>query len=652
MFLLNLHRAIVVQEGRTLLLVFAVLFGLLAALIRGYGYGMSDQEVHIPEILRILDSGYLANDFSINSAANFGPRFYYSHTVASIARYIPLEATFATLFLLTYIATSCITALAAKDITGSTITGMVAVVLVMSLIPLHFGNNASVLWSTVVPSYLALPLSLFGIWKAITDKPVYTTCALVPAILIHPMVGLQGTTVALAAIAARRIFLMRSREGERGYMSRLFWPLSLAFAVISVETILFWVLPAYRTGAISSVEAREFIRIIAHFRHPGNLVPSSWSISNYILMGMFTFVVGTALIAFWRHKSSTEEPWEYRARQVAIGAILLIIVLAFFAGYFFVEIVPTRIVAQAYVFRLTPVFVWIGWILIAYSISYSLERGAWKSSYLLVASTLHPVTMFLYRLATLDVLRPRLHGVTQPQSVIVFVILLVLLIVGGTLLSLLLARPIRAVTALQVIPGLLAIAVIVGRPQFARLSLLSLGALLALTVTVFALDRLDVLPEIRLPVESPLPERFKNTSAVGYFQPVLTTEEAMASPRCRCSHVAELAKVARRETEPDAVFLVPSNWRNWRMFSERAVVVDGKFMPFRDEGMLEWHKRHIDVYDPDVGAGYPEDVTDLKLFELQDRYRFDYAVLPIGSGIELPILGQTEEWKLVRMKEL
>ena len=639
---MNLHRATVMPEGRTLLVVFAVLFGLLAALIRGYGYGIADQEVHIPEILRILDSSYLANDFSLNSASNFGPRFYYSHAVASMTRCVPLEAIFAVLYLIQSVSTACITALAARDITGSTITAMIAVVLVMSLIPFSFGNVASVLWFTVIPSYLALALALFALWMAISDRTAYATAAVLPAILIHPMVGLQGAVIALAALTARRIFLMLTQEGNADSMTRLFAPLVLASAIISAETILFWVLPAIRTGAILSLETEEFVRIIAHYRHPGNLVPSTWPIRDYLLMGMFTFVVLTAFVSFWRRGSKAVEPREHRARQVAVATIFITIMVAFLAGYVLVEIIPTRVVAQAYVFRLVPVFVWLGWIIVARSIADDLVRGVWSQSVPTMVSTLHPVTMFLYKLVAMtDKWTHRSRPcTTRPQSAILLVALLALLIVSGTLASAVLDNPVRAAISLLVIPGFLLITVIVARPRFVQVSLMALGSLLLLTTVVFTLDRLDILPEMRLPDGSPLPEKFENIPIVAYFQPILSTEESMVSPRCNCDELATLAAVARRETDPYAVFLIPSNWRSWRMFSRRAIVVDGKFMPFRDEGMLEWYKRHLDIYDSDLGVGYPENVTEPELLSLRDRYGFDYAVLPIHTDTQLPVVSR------------
>ena len=407
-------RALSLSESRPFLVAFAVLFGLLAALLKGYGYGMSDQEVHVPEILRILDSGYLVNDFSLNSASNFGPRFYYSHTIALIARYIPLEVIFAALFLVQAVAVSTITALAARDITGSAVTGMLSVVLVMSLVPFYWGDTASVFWVTVIPSFLALPFSMFAIWMGIRGKPIHAAVASSPAILIHPMAGIEGAMIALAAATARRLFLMRTRQGQAHSLTRPFVPILLALSIVAAETVLFWILPALSTGAVLILETEEFVQIIAHFRHPGNLVPSTWPMVSYLLAGMFTFVVLAAFMEFWRHDSQTVGLCERRARKIAIGSVFVAILSAFLMGYVFVEIIPTRVVAQAYVFRMVTVFVWLGWILIAQSISVSLMRERWSHAIPFMASALSPVTMSLYKLYTLAVRRLRISLTTPP----------------------------------------------------------------------------------------------------------------------------------------------------------------------------------------------------------------------------------------------
>ena len=55
---------------------------------------------------------------------------------------------------------------------------------------------------------------------------------------------------------------------------------------------------------------------------------------------------------------------EDRARKFAAASVFVVIMAAFLMGYIFVEVIPTRIVAQAYVYRMLPVFMWLGWILI------------------------------------------------------------------------------------------------------------------------------------------------------------------------------------------------------------------------------------------------------------------------------------------------
>ena len=100
------------------------------------------------------------------------------------------------------------------------------------------------------------------------------------------------------------------------------------------------------------------------------------------------------------------------------------------------------------------------------------------------------------------------------------------------------------------------------------------------------------------------------------------------------------------------MFLVPRDWGIWRLFAERAVVVDNVF-PFHDEHMKEWYDRYLAIYDTEQGAGYPSgyprDVTESELRELQGRYGFHYAVLPAGSNLPFRTVAVAGDWKLVRV---
>ena len=172
-------------------------------------------------------------------------------------------------------------------------------------------------------------------------------------------------------------------------------------------------------------------------------------------------------------------------------------------------------------------------------------------------------------------------------------------------------------------------------------ALVALGGALVTVSTSLALERYDVLPK-NIPGVS---------SYLSYTQPILTLDEAVDHAWRDRPHTVDLATVARENTGPEAVFLIPWgwDWQYWRLFTERAVVVDFKAFPFQDEGMEEWYGRYLDIYDQ--GAGYPYDVTESELLELQRRYRFHYAMLPVGAGMSFPVLASSGDWKLVQVAE-
>lgn len=70
-------------DNRATLAIFSILIGLLSATLSGYLYGGRNLAVHLPEIFRALHPSYLAHDFWLNSASQFGPRFYYTQGILS-----------------------------------------------------------------------------------------------------------------------------------------------------------------------------------------------------------------------------------------------------------------------------------------------------------------------------------------------------------------------------------------------------------------------------------------------------------------------------------------------------------------------------------------------------------------------------------------
>ena len=196
-------------DDRATLAGFAVLFGLLAAVLGGYRYGLSDHAEQLPLIFRAMDSGYLANDFFVNAASEFGPRFYYVHFMAFVGSYVPLPAAFFVIWAITYLGLSLVTAFAARDITGSVFAGMLAVVFVTVLTPFRWGSP-DVPDNFLRPAFLVLPFALFALWKGIKGEPLKAAAASVPAILIHPVVGVEVAALALAGAAVNRYVSARA----------------------------------------------------------------------------------------------------------------------------------------------------------------------------------------------------------------------------------------------------------------------------------------------------------------------------------------------------------------------------------------------------------------------------------------------------------
>lgn len=71
-----------------------------------------------------------------------------------------------------------------------------------------------------------------------------------------------------------------------------------------------------------------------------------------------------------------------------------------------------------------------------------------------------------------------------------------------------------------------------------------------------------------------------------------------------------------RGTEPDSVFLTPPNMGAFRLFAERAIVIDWKAIPFRPDETLEWYKR---IQAINGGKGSLDSVTGYDLAR-DDKY--------------------------------
>lgn len=357
------------------LIAFAVLVGLLAAATSAYGYGKGPSALHLMEVLRTSDPGLLRKDFWLNAQDAFGPRFYYRLAVAAAAVAVPLWLVYAVAYALGAVGTSVATALAARDLAGSRLAAFVAVPLVMWTLPYDglgtwpaiYNARGGIRW--VDPVRLAEPLCLLALWRGLVGRPVQAAAFSVPAILLHPAFGLGSAAVALAAALAH--LCGRPARG-RGALA-----LAAAAGIVAVVVGGCWVVPGVLSGAVFGLDGSEVVRLLAYVRHPEHLLPSTWGADRFVRPAVF-WGAGALALAGLRRRPKVGELGTEGARYVAAIATALVTVgCALACGWFFVEVVPSRWAAAAYLLRLNSLASWLCWIVLATVVADALWQS-WR----------------------------------------------------------------------------------------------------------------------------------------------------------------------------------------------------------------------------------------------------------------------------------
>jgi hypothetical protein len=123
--------------------------------------------------------------------------------------------------------------------------------------------------------------------------------------------------------------------------------------------------------------------------------------------------------------------------------------------------------------------------------------------------------------------------------------------------------------------------------------------------------------------------------------------------------LTDLSDYARKNTPPDAIFLVDPDMGIFRLAAERALIVDWKSFPLNDVAMVEWQQRMFDCYGVPTRMGFAardemsnkyERISDIKLMSLHLKYGLNYAVLHRPTKTQYHILFSTNNYKIVQIK--
>ena len=443
--------------------------------------------------------------------------------------------------------------------------------------------------------------------------------------LVHPVIGIEVVAIALASATAHRVSVLWPLTAENVlHRAR---DLGLAFLIVALATLL-WIVPAILSGLTTGLGTEEFLEILVYFRHPHRLVMSNRPIHEFLLMAAFGLAVVIALVESRRFGAKVET-------RVAMGAAIAVIGVMLFAGWFFVEVVPTRLAATAWTWRMSQVLAWLGWILIAGVAADLIARRDWGWVGLFLLSATRAPALLLSTLVTAA--GHRLNGGILLRSLTFFVPVMFLTIAVWVVSRHYFGRYYVAELP-PIIFGLSIVLLTTKGRRVALAAMATLGIVLFLALATVALERWEDMPSLRR-------HRDVSSLVVGP-KPIFTVDEAMR--RCACEDLVTLAAAAGASTHPDSVFLIPRQWQQWRLFAERAVVVDHKAFIYSDEGMKAWYDRLQAIYYE--GPGYPDvGVTDVELLHLQRAYGFHYAVLPVGADTSFAEISAAVDWKLVQV---
>lgn len=127
--------------------------------------------------------------------------------------------------------------------------------------------------------------------------------------------------------------------------------------------------------------------------------------------------------------------------------------------------------------------------------------------------------------------------------------------------------------------------------------------------------------------------------------------------------MAQLERWIRTQTPTEAIVAVPPSWDGFRTRARRAIVVNFKAFPFREDHMQGWYRRLLDmapIAPPERGGAALLPLLDEAyeqlpagaLLERSERYGFSYVVrqTPLPSSHSFERVFQAEPWVVYRIR--
>lgn len=541
-------------------LALALWMAVALLILRGYIWPLLSSG-ETPVLMHLLDPTLFAHDFTVQEWLRFNPRFYYNELIVAVVHW-GLTLPHAMLALHVLALASFVTAL--HSIARSLSLGAVAeAFLIIWTFNVGVGAIGGVFIYThaPVPAVWAMAAATWGLALVLRGKITAGYACFGGAALLQFLVGFYAGLLMLPCLLAARIASgssVKRPDWRQIILGLTAWAAGLA----AVAGPMMW-----RGGTASgAMPAREFVELYAFIRHPHHLVPSTWGWPAWAQF--IAFYAGAMLCV--RSVPGRSIP---HVRWWVLGAVLLA-AAALVVNLLFVEFWHSAWIAKLQPARATPFAELVVLAILAQRVQRFFARGDWFAGGLLGLIPLTPLPGFLLLVGAL--LLPT-EGAEASRGRLLRPALLAVMLVA----SVVWLTDLHAATSLYLVWSLtFAVAFLAARGgnDFAGRRAIATVLFAVVTVVMWL-----VLPPS---VQRTLAPRFRPDS--GPVDPP-----------------SLLGRRFREYAPKDSVVLVPPDGDSWsfKLFAQRAVVVETKTMPFTDRGMLRWKSRLEDVLGEPLRPG-------------------------------------------------
>ncbi|NJR22758.1 MAG: hypothetical protein HC786_11630 [Richelia sp. CSU_2_1] len=528
------------------LYTFIITGGLIAT---GYIFPIGGNFPEVPPIELMLNPEMYKTDYYVREMVKFNPRYYYYYIIyflANLGTGIPLAH-----FIFQFLAFASFILACYAIIKIYTNSKLPAAALTFLCIAASFTDvgNTLIFSTKSVPSTFAMAFAVWGIYFSLRQKWLLGYLFFGLGCLLQFLVGLLPGLM-LVPVLAIECFKKRN-------FKILIWSIALLAVMAGIVYV-----PMLLTGTTSTqtIDNAEFVFIHAKVRNPHHILPSNWNIGNWL--NFICFIIGGLLCIKNADLLEKEAKVNF---SVIVGTSLI----ALFLNYVFVEIYPVAFIAKLQLARTVP----FAQLIIFIAVSLTVDR-LYRNKQIAVGLLLLIILTLPWRgIAFLGLSLWQTANYVFPKR---YNILLWILAAGTSILSL--AYPLTdsweimgdRILSIPIFFSILSVPFILEKTSVSEhTKRIITHALASITAVTLVLGVAGILPK---PI-------------LNLFQ---TRVNVNAVPK---DDLSKLAVRFGRNSNRDALVLIPPSVTSFQYFSERAIVVNFKNFPFTEQGIKEWKNR-------------------------------------------------------------